>query len=324
MNLDQIKYFVQIVNSGNLSSASKKLGVSQPALSKYVINLEKTLNSNLFILDKKKLQLTPSGKLFYDMCIRIINIQNNTNQSIDLILNRTEIIKVGASPYRGSKIFAEIYSQFDKKYPNIILDLIECYNNEGIEKLQNNEIDILLGTTHTANNTDFNKIIFCIEDVLLCVPSFHPLASLSKYENGEFSSINPSLFSQEKWIVLEEGSTLRSITENIFLDYKFSPKIAFSSKNINVVTTMLKNGIGVGFTLKNFADLNQKDVVYFSIDKKHQCFICVSYNFNHFLTDAEKYLIGLVMENDIKKNNYKLHRNIEAEELYSKFKTEKP
>ena len=49
MNLDQLPYFVAIASYGSLSAASRQLGVSQPALSSYLAELEKNYGMPLFL-----------------------------------------------------------------------------------------------------------------------------------------------------------------------------------------------------------------------------------------------------------------------------------
>ena len=55
MNTRQLTYVVSIAETGNLSAAAKELGVSQPALSKYLAELEDELGTELFLRYKKQL-----------------------------------------------------------------------------------------------------------------------------------------------------------------------------------------------------------------------------------------------------------------------------
>lgn len=59
MKLEQLPYILEIASCQNLSGAAQKLGISQPALSKYLSNLEGELGMELFRRYRKKLYPTP-------------------------------------------------------------------------------------------------------------------------------------------------------------------------------------------------------------------------------------------------------------------------
>ena len=62
MNTRQLTYVLSIAETGNLSAAAKELGVSQPALSKYLAELEDELGTELFLRYKKQLSPTVTRK----------------------------------------------------------------------------------------------------------------------------------------------------------------------------------------------------------------------------------------------------------------------
>lgn len=320
MNIDQLRYFIQIANSGNLSKASEKLNISQPALSKYLANLDESMNMQLFVSEKRKMVLTPVGKIYYDMALRIINVQNQTTQTVNMILNReVETIRVGASPHRGSQLIGKIFSKFSQKYPDVLLEMNECYQEEGLKYLQNNEIDLLLGTTDNFNNNTVNKVVMYSEEVFLSVPIYHPLASKSKYKNGKFASISPALFINDPWAVVQKGATLHRISEQVFNECKMSPSIVFQNKNFMVVNAILNQGGGVGLMLETYINLEQNDTVYFSLENKKYIYVTAFYNKDRNLTDAEKYLLGLIIETDKNTSTLTASRNEEASEIYNRF-----
>ncbi len=64
MTLQQLKYVIKIVETGSISAAAKELYVSQPSLSKAVMELEYELNTTLFIREKTGIKLTDDGAKF--------------------------------------------------------------------------------------------------------------------------------------------------------------------------------------------------------------------------------------------------------------------
>jgi len=64
MTFQQLKYVIKIVETGSISAAAKELYVSQPSLSKAVMELEYELNTTLFIREKTGIKLTEDGAKF--------------------------------------------------------------------------------------------------------------------------------------------------------------------------------------------------------------------------------------------------------------------
>lgn len=72
MNVQQLRFILEIAYSGSLSLASKKLFVSQPGLSRVVKSVEGELGTRLFIRGKNGMQLTENGKVFCEKARKLI------------------------------------------------------------------------------------------------------------------------------------------------------------------------------------------------------------------------------------------------------------
>lgn len=73
MTLQQLKYIIKIVETGSISAAAKELYVSQPSLSKAVIELEDELDTILLIREKTGIRLTDDGKQFLVRAKQVID-----------------------------------------------------------------------------------------------------------------------------------------------------------------------------------------------------------------------------------------------------------
>ena len=70
MNIQNLDYFLTIVETGNLTKAAEKLFVSQPSLSQYLKRLEKNLGVELFDRSILPMRLTYSGERYYQYTIQ--------------------------------------------------------------------------------------------------------------------------------------------------------------------------------------------------------------------------------------------------------------
>mgnify|MGYP002240044100 CR=1 FL=1 len=118
MNTRQLTYVLSIAETGNLSAAAKELGVSQPALSKYLAELEDELGTELFLRYKKQLYPTAAGKIYLEAATRIIGVKEQTYQIISELSNGYQkTLHIGVTPLRGSIAIAQIFNQFHRQLP---------------------------------------------------------------------------------------------------------------------------------------------------------------------------------------------------------------
>ena len=80
MNLQQLKYIVEIADSRSITKASKKLFVSQPYLSKVVSDFEARVKKQIFIRCRNGLELTAYGQKVYLLAQSIIHQMDQLDQ----------------------------------------------------------------------------------------------------------------------------------------------------------------------------------------------------------------------------------------------------
>ena len=145
MNVDYelYKIFYQVANSGNITHASQKLNISQPAISKSIKNLETQLGGELFVRTQKGVILTEEGKVLYDHIKNAINnITNAENEFSNLIKLNTGSIRIGVSTTITEKFLLPCLKKFHKLYPNIVIHMYTDTSNELLDKLKNGSIDL--------------------------------------------------------------------------------------------------------------------------------------------------------------------------------------
>lgn len=64
MQLQQLRYFIEVAQTGSISTAAKNLYLSQPSLSQQIINLEKELGISLLIRHSRSVSLSDAGEQF--------------------------------------------------------------------------------------------------------------------------------------------------------------------------------------------------------------------------------------------------------------------
>ncbi len=140
MDLKQMEYFIAIADSGSISSAAKKLHMSQPPISIQIKNLEEELGTTLFIRDSRHIELTESGKIFYKRAQGILSLSKATMDEIADI-NKKRSFHVGITPTTIA-FFLPYLTQLLNKYPNIHFELYDDDTFTLVDLLKNGAIEV--------------------------------------------------------------------------------------------------------------------------------------------------------------------------------------
>lgn len=111
MNLKEQEYVCALAENGTITAAAKELFISQPALSIYINNLEKSLGVRLFERVGKQFILTYAGEQYVEKAKLILQLSHELDEKLKDIyyrkLQRTHPHRGPAAP--GDRIFAPCY-----------------------------------------------------------------------------------------------------------------------------------------------------------------------------------------------------------------------
>ncbi|MFR5732003.1 MAG: LysR family transcriptional regulator [Clostridium sp.] len=149
------------------SAAAKELGVSQPALSKYLAELEDELGTELFLRYKKQLYPTAAGKIYLEAATRIIGVKEQTYQMISELSNGYQkTLHIGVTPLRGSIAIAQIFNQFHRRYPNVKIEMKERYMAGLRRAIQTTASNWHLAPATTRTNPISSILLFHEEELV--------------------------------------------------------------------------------------------------------------------------------------------------------------
>lgn len=143
MELRVLRYFTTMAQEGNISRAAEILHITQPTLSRQLMDLEKELESKLFIRGKKEITLTEEGMLLYQRAQEILELSERTKQEL---VHRNEsisgLVSVGCVEGMGTRVLADMLRNFADKYPKMQFDLYNGYSDDIKERLDKGLLDV--------------------------------------------------------------------------------------------------------------------------------------------------------------------------------------
>ena len=237
LNLNNLKYFYEIVNTGNITKASNNLFLSQPALTKALKQLEKELNTRLLIRSKKGIVPTPEGEILYEYAK---NIFQNLDKVVKTINQPQEVnhIYVGATTTNFLEPLLPSLKKFQNKYPNIKIHItLEEINV--LEKYRNlNKLDILIKTDYEQID-NFKKIkSFEINDCFV--------ASKKKFPELENKTISINKLLQYPFVLLSNITHGRKNFNNYLKSQNLKLTPAYEFNSYSLCRELIRNGFGIG------------------------------------------------------------------------------
>lgn len=142
MELRVLRYFLAVAREGSFTKASNVLHVTQPALSKQIMDLEGELDCKLFVRGSHSVRLTEDGFLLKRRAEEILEIEERTIS--EFTRNRSDVsgeIYIGAGETNGIKAVAEVAKQLREKYPAIAFDFHSGNAEDIMERLDKGLLD---------------------------------------------------------------------------------------------------------------------------------------------------------------------------------------
>lgn len=143
MELRVLKYFLTVADEGNITRAADILHVTQPTLSRQLIELEDELGTALLIRGKRSVTLTDEGFLFKQQAEMIVELSDKLEHTF---IDKKDVvcgtIRIGASEALGCRALALYMKEFREKYPDVQFDLYNGMADNIKEMLERGLLDL--------------------------------------------------------------------------------------------------------------------------------------------------------------------------------------
>lgn len=295
MNTKQLEYILKIAEERNITRAAEKLFISQPALNKHLLLLEKELGIKIFYRTRSDWYPTDAGKLYLANAEKMIEIKKETYRKIgDMVSGRIGELSVGFTPGRGSAMFSYVYPQFYKQYPDIIVTPHELSVRRQQTLIARGQLDLGFLTLCDHHRTNDEYLPLKKEEIFLAMPKKHPL---SRFEDPDtFSTLDITSVQHEPFVLMYKESTIRLLVDDIFERAGFEPQVLFETSSTNTILTMIRSSLCCGLIPYYYVKDRPEGIACFSLPSHPSWDIVVSYQKGSYLTKAAKYFIKLARE----------------------------
>lgn len=275
------KYVYEVYKERSFTKAAQNLYISQPSLSARIKKIEEIIGEPLFDRSTTPLQLTEVGKVYIEAAEEITQIEQRVENYInDLAGLKTGNLAVGASRLFAAYVVPSLITQFNQKFPDVHIQLIEGNTAELEEMLGSNALDFVIDNYH-YDSILYNKELYCEENILLAVPKhFAVNEELGMYQlsykniknknylNQKYPAVPLGRFADLPFIMLTQGNDTRTRGDRLCRNVGFKPNIVLEFNQQS--TAYMASSTQLGATFISDILVSQlptfENLVYYKLD----------------------------------------------------------
>lgn len=246
MNFRQLEIFRTVMISGTASRASELLQVTQPAVSRAIAELERSLEFSLFDRVKGRLVPTPEGRLFFrDVDGSFIGLDRLRSAAARIRDFGSGSIRIASLAALGSTLVPRAIQAFRKSHPKIAITLQVVSSTRVRELVANEQFDIGLA----ADEVDLSGVDhspFASYRAVCALPARHPLTHKK--------TIKPEDLNEVPFIALAPEDHARQRMAQIFESRGSHPQIVVETPNSSTICALALAGVGIGLVNPAAAD----------------------------------------------------------------------
>lgn len=195
MELRTLRYFLAAAQEENITRAAEILHVTQPTLSRQMMDLERELGVTLMLRGKNGLTLTDDGLYFRQRAEEIVELADRLERSFAERSGEVSgVVSIGATEAVGSRVFARLVKRFSEKYPLVRFDLYNEMADSIMDRMDKGLIDVGL-LLEPIDTTKYDFVRLSQKETWgVLMRDDHPLAerqSVSPEEVAEYPLILP-------------------------------------------------------------------------------------------------------------------------------------
>ena len=286
INYELYKVFYYVAKTLSFSEASKKLYISQSAVSQSIKALEKKLDQNLFIRSTKRVKLTPEGEILFKHIEPAINlIIRGENQIMDANSLNGGQLRIGASDTICRYYLVPYLKEFHEHFPNVHIKVTNATSAHCVDLLENEVVDLIVTN---APNPRMNSVRNVRK-----VREFHDVfIANDHYAHLKNKRLDFEELLEYPILMLDKTSMTSEFLHSLFQQHQLDlvPEIELSSNDLLI--DLARIGLGIAF-IPDFC-LPENDPDLFIIKTNEMLpprQLVVGYNDQVPLAEAARYFI---------------------------------
>lgn len=242
MNSRQLEYFLAVARELNFTKAAESMFVSQTAVTQQIKVLEEQLGVSLFERTKRKVVLTPAGKVFQNEAKGILNRMDMAKQRTrEASSGFTGTLDIGFTVGIGNTGISDRIQAFNQKYPNISMKFRNFSPSMLLKQLKDGEVDLAIMPLFEEKfyaGVQYKKVY--TNNLVAVLPKKHVLAQNQYVNWKELRDENLILAATPNSEIGEDKGIVES-----FLRLGYKPNVVYNIEDVETIFFMVSANMGV-------------------------------------------------------------------------------
>lgn len=286
MTFEQLEYFLAAARAETFFDAAESLHITQSALSKQIMKLEKELNVRLFDRSRRSAVLTDAGREFLkeagDLFHRYRAMRKRM-QAFEDVSERT--LRIGTLPFLSQYGLTGLFKDFSAAHPEIRLLLEEVEEIDLLSGFSSGRYDLIIARSHMCDESHFRFLLLDEDRLAAMLPAGHPLAWRK--------SVSLSDLAGEPFLLMHPYTSLYQLCMKLFHDAGITPHVLRTARLESIISAVaLGEGVSL-FAEKNFNLFRHESVVSVPIVPSPTLSVGVIYRDGAVSAEGERFLESL-------------------------------
>jgi len=253
MELESLRYFMEVAKSLNITQTSERLYISQQTLSNHIRRVEEYYGTPLFNR-QPRLQLTDTGQQVLNYAEKVFE-HEKTLFSVLSDIGNSDVgqITIGVTTPRCNAYLPQVLQKYTRLYPRVRINSVEGTNQELEHLIQKNQLDFAVGgyienslPNVQIHSTHEDSIYLCVPDSLLY--EYYSPDEITKIKKKSANGAEIADFSRLPFMLPVATNRLGGKIHQCFQAAHCNPNIYFESKHTTMVVPLCNLGLSAGFT----------------------------------------------------------------------------
>ena len=240
LKLRDLHVFCTVAQRGSMSKAAVQLGVSHPAVSGVIADLEHSLGVRLFDRSRRGVEPTMYGRALLKRCITVFDELKQGIRDLEFLADPTVgELRIGCSESLAASILPPVIQRFSLQYPRVVLDVAPVVTTTlDLPELRERTFDIILARIvrlRSEESEDLNVEILFDDEMVVAAGMHSQWAQRRKIDLAELVD--------EPWILTRPGTwNHMSVAEAFRARGLDMPKICMMTFSMPLRTNLLATG----------------------------------------------------------------------------------
>jgi DNA-binding transcriptional LysR family regulator len=232
--LRHMQVFVRLAELQNLRHTADALGLSQPAVSQVLADMERLVDVALFERHARGVRITPAGAALLPLAQRILELLAEGSEALTSMRRKGEgVVRVASITSGIAGLLVRAIPTFAHAHPSIQLHVVECHVDQWGLMLARREVDVAVCRAPAASLAGYRFLPLTPDRFVVACGTAHPLAGRR--------AVAWSRLARETWLPAPVGSTARTVFDRCMADAGVAPRLCQVITRVSALTWSLLN-----------------------------------------------------------------------------------